>query len=360
MVLEIGGNTYTCEYLADIRISKSVDGIGTSGVSTSQISGKVYTSYRFPENSAVKVSFRGWEFPTYYIDKPEYDGVAMSFTAYDRCKDLDILFNYSNYPQYPPSDNSDSSSTDSSSTTQKKVEAKYLASEVVRDLVNQVGFSSCEYVPRTLYLKQSDLKGKSCREILQILTEASFGVAYCGNDNKLRFVSALSSGSGTSVKKGEYSRIIEKSQKSYTKLLVEDSKNNKLYEYGSGDYSHCLMLGGSLLNEETSQAIASEMLASNGLDYLAFSIDNAIISSNIEVMGQAFIQDSDTKYICRNITISFTATRAVASLSSPQMSESKSEYLNKFMRIANKKVQLDKTYNTFFVNENGSGVRIKI
>lgn len=300
----------------------------------------------------------------------------MNFTAYDRCKDLDILFDYSNYPEYVKDTSDDSSGSDSSSsstitdsnststtvttTSEKKVEAKYLASEIVKNLVHQTGFSGCEYIPRTMYLKNKDIKGKSCREILQILTEASLGVAYCGNNNSLEFVSALSSSSETSVKIGEHSKIIEKSHKSYTKLLIEDTKNNKLYEYGSGDYSNCLMLSGSLLDKETSQAIASEVLASNGLDYLAFSIENAIINSNLEVMGQIFIPDNDTKYICRNISISFTATRAIASLSSPQMSGSKAEYLNKLMRSSNNKVQLDTTYNTFFVNKNGSGVRIKI
>ena len=307
----------------------------------------------------------------------------MSFTAFDRCKDLDILFDYSNYPEYAKdtsdnnsgntsTDNSEStdtggsgdsessSSTTDTTTAPKKTESKYLASQVVQDIANQVGFSGCDFIPRTLYLKNKDLKGRSCREILQILTESSFGVAYCGNDDKLKFIHAQSSGSGASVKKGEYTRVIEKSHKTYTKLLVEDTKNNKLYEYGNGDYSNCLMISGSLLDKETSQAIASEIFASDGLEYLAFSIDNAIISSNLEVMGQIFIPDNTAKYICRNIKISFTATRSVASVSSPQISESKSEYINKFMRAANNKVQLDTTYNTFFVNKNGSGTRVKI
>ena len=292
----------------------------------------------------------------------------MNFTAYDSCKCLDILFDYSNYPQYPPNDNSDSSSSttttsDSSSTTvtttkKKKAEAKYLSSELVKDLANQAGFAGCDYIPRVMYLKQKDLKGKSCREILQTLTETNFGTLYCGNDDHLKFVSALSSGSGASVSKSECSKIIEKSHKTYTKLLIE-GKDNKLFEYGSGDFSHCLIISGSMIDEDIAGQIASEFLA-KGFEYLAFSISNAVISSNLEVMGQIFVSDIDTKYICRNITISFTSTGAIASLSSPQMSESKSEYLNKFMRTANKKVQLDTTYNNFFVNENGSGVRIKI
>lgn len=389
LTLEIAGNIYTGEYLADVSISKSVDGIGTSGISTSQLSGKVLTSYRFPQGSSVKVTYRGWSFPTYYIDNPEYDGTAMSFTAYDKCKDLDIPFDCTNYPQYPPEqkgdDTSSSSGTETGSTTtgasgssgstssegstvvsqtttKKKAEAKYLASQIVQHISALVGFSKCNYAPQTLYLTNSELKDKSCREILQTITEADCGVAYCGNDNSLRFVSATGSGSGASVKSGEYSKIIEKSQKSYTRLLIEDSKNNKYYDYGSGDYTHCLMLSGSLLNETVSQRIASKLLASssNGLEYLAFSIDSAEISSNLEIFGQIFIPDCETKYICRNITISFTATSAIASLSSPQMSESKSEYYNWLKRANNGKVKLNTTYNTFFVNKNGSGRRIKI
>ena len=379
LTLEIAGNTYTGEYLADVTISKAVDGIGTSGISTSQLSGKVLTSYRFPQGSSVKVTYKGWEFPTYYIDNPEYDGTAMSFTAYDRCKDLDIPFDCTNYPQYAPESkgNDTDTSTDSSSgsssststetnsdgstvvkktTTSTKPEAKYLASQIVQHISALVGFSKRNYAPQTLYLTNSELKDKSCREILQEITAADCGVAYCGNDNSLRFVSATGSGSGASVKKGEYSKIIEKSQKTYTRFLIEDSKNNKYYDYGSGDYSHCLMLSGALLNEAVSQQIASKL----GLEYLAFSIDSAEISSNLEIFGQIFIPDCETKYICRNITISFTATSAIASLSSPQRSESKSEYYNWLKRANDGKVKLNTTYNTFFVNKNGSGHRIKI
>lgn len=409
LTLEIAGNTYTGEYLADVTISKAVDGIGTSGISTSQLSGKVLTSYRFPQGSSVKVTYKGWEFPTYYIDNPEYDGTAMSFTAYDRCKGLDIPFDCTNYPQYAPKQKDDddttsgsssssgssggssstttgtdsgstssgsSTSTGSSSstssdgstvvkktTTSTKPEAKYLASQIVMDIADLVGFSRCNYVPQEVYLTNSELKDKSCREVLQTITEADCGVAYCGNDNSLRFVSATGSGSGASVKKGEYSKIIEKSQKTYTRFLIEDSKKNKYYDYGSGDYTHCLMLSGTLLNETVSQRIASSLLASSsnsGLEYLAFSIDSAEISSNLEIFGQIFIPDCETKYICRNITISFTATSAIASLSSPQRSESKSEYYNWLKRANDGKVKLNTTYNTFFVNKNGSGHRIKI
>ena len=399
LTLEIAGNTYTGEYLADVTISKAVDGIGTSGISTSQLSGKVLTSYRFPQGSSVKVTYKGWEFPTYYIDNPEYDGTAMSFTAYDRCKDLDIPFDCTNYPQYAPKQKGDddtatgssgssgsgsstttgtsSGSTSSGSSTGSdgstvvsqtttktvKPEAKYLASQIVQHISALVGFSKCNYTPQTLYLTNSELKDKSCREILQTITEADCGVAYCGNDNSLRFVSATGSGSGASVKSGEYSKIIEKSQKTYTRFLIEDSKNNKYYDYGSGDYSHCLMLSGSLLSQNVAQQIASKLLASSsnsGLNYLAFSIDSAEISSNLEIFGQIFIPNSETKYICRNITISFTATSAIASLSSPQRSESKSEYYNWLKRANNGKVKLNTTYNTFFINKNGSGHRIKI
>lgn len=402
LALEIAGNTYTGEYLADVTISKAVDGIGTSGISTSQLSAKVLTDYRFPQGSSVKVTYKGWEFPTYYIDNPEYDGTAMSFTAYDRCKDLDIPFDCTNYPQYAPKQKEDGDTTSGSSsssgsnggrsstttgtdsgstssgsststgssgstssdgstvvkktTTSTKPEAKYLASQIVQHISALVGFSKCNYAPQTLYLTNSELKDKSCREILQEITAADCGVAYCGNDNSLRFVSATGSGSGASVKKGEYSKIIEKSQKTYTRFLIEDSKNNKYYDYGSGDYSHCLMLSGALLNEAVSQQIASKL----GLEYLAFSIDSAEISSNLEIFGQIFIPDCETKYICRNITISFTATSAIASLSSPQRSESKSEYYNWLKRANDGKVKLNTTYNTFFVNKNGSGHRIKI
>ena len=365
--MEIAGNTYTAEYLADISISKTVDGLGTSGISSSQISGKVLTSYRFPEGSAVIVHYSGWEFPTYYISYPEYDGTAMSFTAYDRCKDLDIPFDNSAYPLYEEnseeteSESTESESTESESTEKKrKKEAKYLASQIVQNIAAQTGFTQCNYVPQTMYITGSQLKDTTCRAILQMITEADLGTAYCGNDDSLRFVSALSSGSGASVKSGEYSPIIEKSHKTYSKLIAEDTKNNKIYEYGNGDYSTCLMISGTLMNDTVASAIASQLMAQNGLDYLAFSIDDVIISSNMEIFGQLFIQDNGTKYICRQIRINFTATGAVASVSSPPMSESKSEYINKLMRLSKSKLSLDTRYNTFFVNKTGAGHVLKI
>lgn len=342
-----------------MTISKSVDGIGTSGVTTTQLSAKVYTSNTISSNATVKISYSDWTFPTYYVDTATFDGTSYSFTAYDRCKDLDIPFDDTDYPETKTTTTTD----DSGNTTSTESEASYLLELIVAAAANQAGFETCNYTPSGIYVKYADYSGKTCREIIEMATEISGGVVYCNSDDELSFCGFEGGTTGGSVSYGEYENIVEQPEKSYTALIFEGvddivHKESTTYTYGSGGYNNTLILSGSLVDGEAAQAIATRMFVNSSFDYMAFTVTNAAISSNISVLGEVLVYTSDTAhntYICRDITITFTATGAVADISSPQRNESKAEYINKTQREINTTVKTDKTYGVNFVNKNGAG-----
>lgn len=378
LTLTIDGTSYTAEYLSNVTISKNIDGIGTSGISTTMLSGNVYTSNRFSQGAHVAVSYKDWEFPDYYIDDSDFNGTSVHITAYDLCKNLDLPFDTSNYTQYeePASsenetvnnenngDSSSSSSSESSTTSKKnkkKKEKEYDTSLVLNDLANQAGFSGNSNVSRILKIKYSDLTG-SMRTVLQRLSEADCGVWYCGNDNHLKFAAFGSSSSAATINEGEHSPIIEKSMKRIYAIYAEDTRNSYIYKFGGGDYTNTLFLSGDYLQESVVQAIAEQIYGTDGgyYDYLAFSVDKAIISSNIEVCGQAYFPGKETPYHCTSITISFGALCAVASLSSAQINESKASYADKMKRLLEQRLKLNTVYGNWFVNKNGAGTRVKL
>jgi len=333
---------YTAEYLSGVTLSKSVDGLGMSGVTTTQLSGTVYTSSSITSGATITISYSDWTFPTYYVDNATFDGKSYSFTAYDRCKDLDIPFDDSTY-------------TEDSTTG-------YDMSLIIPAVANQAGFSGCNYTP-SIKVNYSNFHGKTCREIVEIATQISGGVVYCNSDNELTFCGFEGGSTGGSVAYGEYESIVEQPTKTYTALIYDGVDSighgeSATYTYGSGGYSSTLMLSGTLVDGDTSSAIASRLL-NPSFAYTAFAITNAKISSNISVLGQALLYNSDNTsyktYTCRNIVITFTATGALADISSPQRNESKSEYYNKTQREINAAVKTDKTYGTVFINKNGAG-----
>ena len=367
-----------------------MDGIGTSGVSTTQLSGNVFTSNKFGQGAHIIVNYKDWEFPDYYIDSSDFNGVSVSFTAYDLCKRLDLPFDYSNYKQYDEdtttSDGSDtvnnensgtsssgtdssgssssgsgSSGSSSSSKKKKKTEKQYDTSLVLNNLANQAGFSGNSNTSRVSKITYSDLKG-SMRSILQRLSEADCGVWYCGNDNHLKFVAFGSSSSAANVSKGEHSAIIEKSVKRITGIYAEDTRNNYIYNFCGGDYKSTLFLSGDYLLEAVAQAIAAQIYGTDGgyYDYMAFSVDKAVISSNIEVCGQKHFEGKASPYRCTSIVISFGALRAVASLSAAQINESEATYVSKMNRLLEQCVKVGTVHGNWFVNKNGDGTKVKL
>lgn len=370
LVLIIDGTPYTAEYLSGVTISKSGGGIGTSGVTTTCLTARVKVSFPIDSGAVITIKYRNWEFPTYYVNVSDYNGYYVSLTAYDLCKDLDLPFDRSSYKK-PDSttenedkfENENSSSTSSTDKEETNNENRFLTTLVLGDLANQIGFKDCGHSSEKTYLTYSDLDG-SCRTILQKISEADCGVFYCGNDNTLKFVSFENSSSAGYSAYGDYSVVAVQPEKNITQIIAEDTKNNKTYTYGSGGYKSSLTLSGDFLDKETSQNIASRIFQNGGkYTYSAFSVDNAIISSNIEVFGLIeFMNTNNAENVyrkCSDIVIKFGALTAVAALSSTKITENKVTYADKMYRLLNERIKLNTAYGNYFIDKN-NGIEMEI
>ena len=122
--------TYSADCLANIRLRKSIDGKGFSGVSTAEFSCDIYTGDYHAEGETVV--FSGCGLSVFYAAECGYSGGVLSITAYDLCKNLDIPFDYSGYEQF----NDD------------KTGKYYDTTMIVAAIANQCGFSEGGYSGR--------------------------------------------------------------------------------------------------------------------------------------------------------------------------------------------------------------------
>lgn len=338
-----------------MQISKSIDGMGLNGFSTSSLSGKVLTDTYFSQNAEVIVYYRDWEFPKYYIDTSDFNGTYVQFTAYDLCKNGDLPFTTSGYAEFEET-------VDPETGIKKKTAIEYPVSRILNDAAHQMGFTSCENTCRKSTLKVSEFKDLSLREIFVKASEVNCCVYYCGNDNTLRKSDFGSEAGGITLDPENYSDVIERSVRQVTKVFCEDTKNNKIYEFGGGDHRNSVTVSGDWINAAYASEIASQILGAGsggGYTYQAFEIEKAIINSNICVTGGVYTSKSKS-YRCGNIVISFDALDAYAQLSAPSVTESKASYISKTNRLIGERLKLGTAYNTFFVNQNGAGNRVPI
>lgn len=346
MTLTIGGQTFTANKLADITITKSRSGMGFSGVVTSSISGRVKTSTAFDQGAAVVVGYDYWNFPTFYIDSSSYDGTSVQFTAYDKCKNLDIPFDRTGY-SYKTGDTIN----------------QYQTSLVVGNLCGQCGFASSSYSSAKSTLNYNEMDG-SCRQILEKLSQADCGVFYCTANDTLGFISAT--GTSGSVVVWDNSPVIEQSKRDISGLVITDTHSNEVYKFGSSSYQYVGIIEGDFINQSIAQGIAATLINSGqgAFHYYAFNIQSAEIDDNVEIGGQIQLgtgQDAQIlPYKIGNITMRFGAIKVVANLSSPVVYEGYTAYINAINRKAKDKVNKDTTYNTYFVNNTGDGRRVKI
>ena len=136
LVLIIDGNRFTAKYLSGVTITKSGGGIGTSGVTTTCLTGRVKTDFAFNLNAEITVIYKNWEFPQYYIDTSDFNGYSVNLTAYDLSKDLDLPFDRSGYKKPATA-----------------AENRFLTSMVISDIAQQIGFSGCDNTSLKTYLK---------------------------------------------------------------------------------------------------------------------------------------------------------------------------------------------------------------
>ena len=157
------------EKFGNVTVTKAVDGLGTSGICTSQLTFATpapFNAYRAAEVVLTGVS----GLPKYYIDsRTQSDGIV-TVTCLDRMAFTDEEFPYS--------------SLDSS------VEEDVPIGSVMQLIVNTVGgLTGFGGIPLWLQTyPKSKLSGVTCADILTEISTAACGIWYITDDENLQFL----------------------------------------------------------------------------------------------------------------------------------------------------------------------------
>lgn len=331
-----GSTEYTADKLANIRLSRGLEGKGFYGVSTSSFSCDIYTEYPLSEGAVIKFS-ELMEY-NFTVAEQSHSGHVASITAYDYCKNLDLPFDYSGYTQF----DSDGKAI------------WYATSLIINGIANQCGFSSAVTgSPRMPELCYNDFAGKSCRQILIDLSKVNVGFWY-DSGGVLNFRTFSPSVSGLNIADENRSELKILGKKTISGIFAEDEIYGKDYSTGS-PWQNTERLSGRYLTAELVQQMTGQILSDGGsYDYFGWECPQ-ILTYAIYNIGDCIAYEGNDLPVL-NANFEFTAMGIIANLSSPAPDNSFSEYHDLYSRKLEGKVAYERVLGCTVTTQDGFGL----
>ena len=287
------------------------------------------------DNSEVTVSCsNGVQLPKFYIASRSVPGTGLlKLVCYDRMMFADRAFDVSAYGE--------------EEDKKEKKTKTVLISKVVSDIVSACGFSGGGavdvYGADKVFV--DDIKGKSCREILELLSAGACGIWYCDVNNALTFLTFGTT--NTLVSPDIYSAVKVGSAKGpISRVIAENSSDGEEFDtLGGTGIGSIVRVESIFASAENAAGILS---VCNDFVFTAFKT-RALISSDIEI-GCA-VELGDAEFFCTNFSVKFTVGGIYAELSAPELSESEYDYLNRLRRESKSSVKSGRTYKNVKISK---------
>lgn len=324
----VGGVDHTNEKIADLSWRKSAAKLPISGCVTGCLEVTLVTEICPDDNSAVTVTCsNGMAFPTFCIASRSVPSAGLlKLVCYDRMMFTDRNFDISAYGE----DKTVSIGT------------------VMAHIVSQCGFSGSG----GLVLHGADrvavdeIKGKTCREVLEMFSEGACGIWYCDTGNKLTFLPFGTS--NTLITPDVYAAVRAGSVKGpISRIIAENSTDGEEYDTGGSTSVRGIIRTESIF--ASAENAAGILGNCNGFEFKAFKCPKARLTSGIEIgCGVMFGED---EYTVTNFALSFSPAGIFAELSAPELNESEYDYLNRARRDAKSAVKAGRTYKNVMVSK---------
>lgn len=346
--MKIYGAEYGADRLANIKLSRSLNGKGFDGVSTSCFSCDIYTDTVFSEGASVV--FDGYLLPTFYITSQSHSDGVSHIECYDCCKNLDIPFDYSGYEQFEK--NEDGTYDESSPKF-------YPTSQIIGDVASQCGFAgSAPSASRMVQLCYNDFKGRSCRKILEDVSKAEVGWWSANSDNKLIFTPFSPDKTGFVIADDDRAEIQLRGTKTISGIVAEDEIYGGIYSSGAA-WKNSERLSGRRLNAEMAAMMTSQILGSGGsFEYNGWECSAAIVSMPYNIWD--CISYNNKALPILDISCDFTALGIIAAMSAPAADTSFSEYQDLYSRQLDGTLRLDRVFGCSVATVGGMGLCIEV
>ena len=337
------GTEYTADRLANIKLSRSLEGKGFMGVSTTCFSCDIYTETVFSEGASV--IFDGYLLPTFYIASQSHSDGVSHIECYDCCKNLDIPFDYSGYEQFENGD--------------KSKAMWYPTSQVIGDIANQCGFAaSSPSASRMAQLCYNDFKGKSCRQILEDISKLEVGWWLANGDDQLVFSAFSPNKTGVEIAEDDRAEIQLRGTKTITGIVAEDEIYGGIYNSGSG-WQNSERISGRYITEDKAASMVSQILGDGGsYEYNGWECPAALISAPYNI-GDCVAYGGKLLPVL-DISCDFTALGIIAAMSAPAADTSISEYQDLYSRQIDGALKMDRVFGLSVATVSGFGLCLEV
>ena len=326
--------------IGSIKISQNSGGLPTSGVYASQLSftlSRKSSEYESPATNA-KITVDGFAAPDFYITQRTFSGSTVTFTCYDKTLFLDKTF--------------DSSSFNTTSTVS--------VNEIINAIASQIGFAGVQisgFPSSFVSIDFNDIYNKSCREILNLISETAAGFFYCGPDNELCFAGFGVAPDGFAFTEDNRTDIIEEFVKGPIDglIAVNNSDSNNMQEWTFGqtiDSYTCIKIQSKYITEAIAQEIFERV---EGQKYSCFNVEKCI-TETIPLLGSLLYNKTvgvGTYYPVFRYNLNLSLTGAYITLGADSITEQEFDYQGYITRQLFGKVEENKNYNGCQINKDG-------
>ena len=338
----VGGTVIDGRDIASIKLIRQSDNTRTSGnmpvkgIVSSELIMTVRTADSFSPNAAVKLKVSGkadMKFCPHFISSISRRGGLVTIRAFDRMRMTENDFDDSFY------------------TEDKE---PFITSQVLGDIAAQCGFAPSELsFPSVDRLYYSDIHGKKCREILDMLSENGVGVWHCSDNEELRFTPLFSMSGSVRVNTEESAPLYIHSEKGpFEAVYAKNTASGEVFSAGSGsDFRKCLKLSGKLFDRDRTGNAMS--LAAKKV-WRSFYCDHADISFAPCGLTE-FIFGDIYGLIAVKTVIRFGGTAVYAQAETADICEDESDYTDFMGYELRKRIEGGRKYGSTVITEKGVG-----
>ncbi|MBQ8569053.1 MAG: hypothetical protein IJ446_07545 [Oscillospiraceae bacterium] len=291
---------------------------------------KVKTDTPFKTASEVYIYRNGIQIlPVFYISRPGYGNGIAEITAFDSCRKLERDFDTSDY---------------------FSEDREYSFMETASAIGGQCGFEGTVFPDLNRdNIPYRFLKGHTCREILQLMSECGCGVWYCNNNNQLVFIKLFQVTDSYTLTEEKCSDFRKGSFKGpVVGVRAENTLEDKIYMTADASFDAMINVSGKLINEEVAAKITSDI---SGKEYRAFSC-RQVITDSVPDSFSGFIYN-DILYRAVSIITYITVYGCCSTVSAAVICEDENDYKGSLSYMLRRRITEEKKYGCTIISGEG-------
>lgn len=291
---------------------------------------RVKTDTPFKTASEICIYRKGIQIlPVFYISRPGYGNGIAEITAFDNCRKLERDFDTSDY---------------------FSEDKDYTFSETASAIGSQCGFVGTVF--RELNrdnIPYRFIKGHTCREILQLMSECGCGVWYCTNNNQLAFMKLFQQGDFYTLNEDNCSDFRKGSFKGpIVGVRAENTLEDKVYMTADASFDAMINVSGKLIDDKVAAKITSDI---SGKEYRSFSC-RKIVTASVPNAFSGFIY-KDIMYRAVSIITYITVTGYYSTVSAAVICEDENDYKGSLSYMLRRRITEEKKYGCTVIGSDG-------